>query len=260
MDLGDVPKVLNTWEGEVPMRERWPRLTRTIRVLLVSALVVLGLVPIISLQPEPAAEPAAVEATETPKPAVGAAIVVTLRWGRTDTAAIRDADGQRTGAVNWDGYIALDCGAIRRVDPLAFELDDGPGLAPRSYADFVGPVVRGDSGEQRVYWRSQTAAGWDGLRVQLDACDPTDNSNGTADPRAASTLKIYTEQRAYTARLDWSANDFVALSAAEPGQRLEVYITAEYDETSMRGARITELSPADPSPEEAESAPSSRRR
>lgn len=172
------------------------------------------------------------------RPAAGASIVVTLRWGHTEAATERDPDGLRTDSVNWDGYLALDCGAIEKVESLAFE-DRLPDAALHlSAADFVGPVVAGESGEQRVYWRSQTRAAWDGLRVRLRACDPS-----TASPkwRAASTLFVRTAQRSYTARLDWSANDFVALQAEEPGQKLEVYITAEYDDASVRGARITEL-------------------
>ena len=180
------------------------------------------------------------------KPAVGAAIVVTVRWGRTDSSAPADPiDADTTPAV-WDGYLALDCGEIGAIEPLSFELDDPKSSDLLAHADFLGPVVRGDGGDKRVYWRSKTQRDWDGLKARLVACDPDPN-----DPDSTgSTLTIRTVQRAYTARLDWSANDFVALGIERPGQALEVHINAQFDERQLAGARITRalsLPPLDPS-------------
>jgi len=202
--------------------------------------------------PPESGEPAAVEvpATDTSRqrPAVGASIIVTLRWGQTDrlepTTRAAESD------VNWDGFLALDCGQIHKVEPLSFELDDDDEpVKPDAATDFVGPVIRGDQGDQRVYWRSQTHTSWDGLRVQLVACDPTGHTSATGSQvtsaRPTSILHVHTAQRTYTARLDWSANDFVALATERPGHKLEVYINAEYDERSMRGARITRLEEAE---------------
>lgn len=171
------------------------------------------------------------------KPAVGAAIVVTLRWGRTDASVPTTADEAKTPPVVWDGFLSVDCGDIRQVSPLSFELDDPASPELRPYADFLGEARRGDRGDHRVYWRSKTRRGWDGVVVRLTACDP--------DPEVAdgagTTLAIRTEQRDYTARLDWSANDFVSLHTDRPDQKLEVYINAEYDERALAGARITAL-------------------
>ncbi len=173
------------------------------------------------------------------KPAVGAAIVVTMRWGQTDSSMATTDDTDDASAVNWDGFLALDCGEIRKVEPLFLELDDPSSEELRPHADFLGPVVRGDSGDLRVYWRSKTRRSWDGIKAHLVACDaePDDPDGG------GSTLAIRTQQRAYTARLDWSANDFVSLPIERRGQALEVHINAEFDERALAGARITEAEP-----------------
>lgn len=169
------------------------------------------------------------------KPAVGAAIVVTVRWGHTDSSLAGTEDHDATGPVVWDGFLALDCGEISKVEPLALELDDPASAKVRAYADFLGPVVRGDGGDKRVYWRSKTRRSWDGFKAHLVACDVD-----ATDPNdTGSTLAIRTEQRAYTARLDWSANDFVSLPIDKAGQALEVHINAQFDERQMAGARIT---------------------
>ena len=172
----------------------------------------------------------------TGKPAEGAEIVVTLRWGVTDHRTGRsEIDGP--SSVNWDGFLALDCGRIERVEPLAFELDAPIDDDPVAHTDFLGEVVRGAGGDQRVYWKSSTQAGWDGLRVAIQACDPRDGPTRARKP--ASMLTVKTAQRDYTARLDWSANDFVALSTERRGQRLEVHINVQQNERSLRGARVT---------------------
>lgn len=188
--------------------------------------------------PNAALAPAlSVSSDATTKPAARASIVVTLRWGVTDhhngQSEIAGYDG-----VNWDGYLALDCGRIESVSPLAFELDDPVATSTRP-TDFLGDVVRGAGGDERIYWRSRTQAGWDGVRVKLQACDPDRAHSGSARP--SSTLTVRTAQRSYTARLDWSANDFVALATERRGQNLEVYINAEHDLRTLRGARITAL-------------------
>ncbi len=174
------------------------------------------------------------------KPAVGATIVVTMRWGHTDGSATTHVAATDDSPVVWDGFLALDCGEISKVEGLYLELDDPASEEVRPHADFLGPVVRGDRGDQRVYWRSKTQRSWDGLKAHIVACDPEPGDpNGTG-----STLAIRTRQRAYTARLDWSANDFVSLDVDRAGQALEVHINAEFDERAMAGARITEAEPA----------------
>ena len=184
-------------------------------------------------------EPAALSVSENGTPSrrstVGASIVVTLRWGvtdhRTGQSEMVDPEG-----VNWDGFLALDCGSIERVEPLAFEMQN-PRSAYSPHSDFMGDVVEGVAGDQRVYWRSRTDAGWDGVRVTVRACDP--DVSVAQEAHAISTLVVRTAQRDYTARLDWSANDFVALATERRGQKLEVYINAEHNVRSLRGARIT---------------------
>ena len=169
------------------------------------------------------------------KPAVGTAIVVTVRWGRTDSSVPSTAVDDDTESVVWDGFLALDCGEISKVEPLSLELDDPKSTDLRPHTDFLGPVVRGDGGDKRVYWRSNTRRSWDGFKAHLIACDAD-----AQDPDdSGSTLAIRTEQRAYTARLDWSANDFVSLPIERQGQALEVHINAQFDERQLAGARIT---------------------
>ncbi len=168
---------------------------------------------------------------------VGAAIVVTLRWGVTDRHSGQSRTESLDG-VNWDGFIALDCGRIERVEPLAFELADGRGGGDPARADVLGDVVKGALGDQRVYWRSRTQTGWDGLRAKIRACAPVVGGPGRP---LTSTLVVRTAQRAYTARLDWSANDFVALTTQHSDQKLEVYINAQQNERSLKGARITHV-------------------
>lgn len=156
----------------------------------------------------------------------GPQITVTVRWGHP---AGRTAAAE---SMQWDGYLALDCGDIERVEPLAMETD--------LTGDHVGPVVRGEAADQRVYWRSRTENDWDGLKVQLSACKAQGQDAGRS-----SSLRIVTPQKTYVARLDWSVDDFVSIKIANDGSSLDVHIAADRDLRAVRGARIT-AAPADP--------------
>ena len=107
-----------------------------------------------------------------------------------------------------------------------------PDLA-RDSSDRIGPVVRGDEGDQRVYWRSRTHADWDGVRVTLAICR-SDIADG------ASTLRIVTPQKSYTARLDWSIDDFVSLRATPDGGSLDVHMASTRDRRHVPAARVTQ--------------------
>ncbi len=169
--------------------------------------------------PRPAAALPVVEApvrpVESHAPEDAERVIVTLRWGHT-SASPTDAEPNRAGTA-WDGYLALDCGEIEKVETLGIENAPTPPPLPvpdlaRDSSDRIGPVVRGDEGDQRVYWRSRTHADWDGVRVTLAICR-SDIADG------ASTLRIVTPQKSYTARLDWSIDDFVSLRATPMAAR-----------------------------------------
>ncbi len=167
-------------------------------------------------------------------------VIVTLRWGHT-SASPTDADPNRAGTA-WDGYLALDCGEIEKVETLGIE--DEPTAAPtvvpdlernpaaRDPSDRIGPVVRGDEGDQRVYWRSRTHADWDGVRVTLAICR-SDLADG------ASTLRIVTPQKSYSARLDWSVDDFISLRATPDGSSLDVHMASTHERRRVPDARVT---------------------
>ena len=171
-------------------------------------------------------------------------VIVTLRWGHT-TASPTDSEPTRAGTA-WDGYLALDCGEIERVETLGIESEavTVPLMVPdlarqpaaRDPSDRVGPVVRGDAGDQRVYWRSRTHADWDGVRVTLAICR-SDIADG------ASTLRIVTPQKSYSARLDWSVDDFVSLRASPDGSSLDVHMASTRDRRRIPEARVTQLPP-----------------
>lgn len=148
-------------------------------------------------------------------------MAVTVRWGHP---AGRVASAE---AMQWDGYLSLDCGDIERVEPLDLEAD--------AAGDHIGPVVRGEAGDQRVYWRSRTLDDWDGLKVQLVSC--------RGEPGRETTLRIVTPQKTYAARLDWSVDDFVSMKVAGDGSSLDVHIAAQRDARALRGARITSVAP-----------------
>lgn len=164
-------------------------------------------------------------------------VIVTLRWGHT-AASATDAEPDRAGTP-WDGYLALDCGDIEKVETLGIEA--APPSAPnaardpatRDAADRIGPVVRGDDGDQRVYWRSHTHADWDGVRVTLAICR-SDIADG------ASTLRIVTPQKSYSARLDWSVDDFVSLRATPDGGSLDVHMASTRERRRVPDARVTQ--------------------
>jgi len=180
--------------------------------------------------PSPAAVAAAVEVPLRPvvstSPAAARRVVVTVRWGHPTGVHTQRAQLP----MQWDGYLSLDCGDIERVDPLG--LEDG------TDGDRVGPVVRGEGGDQRVYWRSRTDDDDDGVKVQLVACrapaaDATDATHPT------SSLRVVTPQRTYVARLDWSIDDFVSMKVGADGASLDVHISAQRDARTVRGARVT---------------------
>ena len=188
----------------------------------------------------PAAPPTAVEVPVRPvahhAPEDAERVIVTLRWGHT-TGSPTDAAPTALGTA-WDGYLALDCGDIERVETLGIEAEAATtDAARRDPSDRMGPVVRGDEGDQRVYWRSRTHNDWDGLRATLAICR-SDVADG------ASTLRIVTPQKTYVARLDWSVDDFVSLHATPDGGTLDVHMASTRDRRRVPEARVTQ-GPAD---------------
>ncbi len=195
--------------------------------------------------PKPAAAMPIVEAPVRPverhAPDDAERVIVTLRWGHT-TASPTDDEPNQAGTP-WDGYLALDCGDIEKVETLGIE--DAPLAAPsmvpdlskdpaaRDPSDRIGPVVRGDEGDERVYWRSRTHADWDGVRVTLAICR-SDMADG------ASTLRIVTPHKSYSARLDWSVDDFVSLRANQDGSSLDVHMASTRDRKRVPDARVTQ--------------------
>ena len=212
------------------------RLHRGVTGLVLSTLLALAVVWSCARRDPPAAPApaAAAVAVEVPlRPIISASeldarrVTVTVRWGhpsRTQAPGVRPA-------MQWDGYLSLDCGDIERVDPLELEAgDDG---------DRVGPVVRGEQGDQRIYWRSHTLDDDDGVKVQLTACRAPGADGGDA-LRRTSSLRVVTPQRTYVARLDWSVDDFVSLKVGDDGASLDVHISAQRDARTLRGARVTQ--------------------
>ena len=234
---------LRLW-GAVMVRARHPLLVGSLVAMVVAAVGWrYGVAP-----SKPAASVPVVEAPVRPverhAPEDAERVIVTLRWGHT-TASPTDADRGDAGTA-WDGYLALDCGAIERVETLGIEdvAPVTPGLvhepgrdAPaHDSGDRIGPVVRGDDGDQRVYWRSRTHADWDGVRVTLAICR-SDMADG------ASTLRIVTPQKSYSARLDWSVDDFVSLRASPDGSSLDVHMASTRDRRRVPEARVTQAPP-----------------
>ena len=175
-------------------------------------------------------------------------VTVTLRWGHTAADETPGPDlgvSEAGNTLPWDGYLALDCGDIERVEPLGLESEPAAlaGLLPAlaDPGDRVGPVVRGDAGDQRVYWRSRTGRDWDGLRATLAICR-SDVADG------ASTLRVVTPQKTYVARLDWSVDDFVSLQASPAGNSLDVHMASTRDRARLPAARVTQASPTPAAP------------
>lgn len=158
------------------------------------------------------------------QPAMARRLVVTVRWGHPVKPP------KQAAATAWDGYVALDCGEIVDAAPLAWEPGSG---------DHLGPVVRGEAGDQRIYWRSATAADWDGLRLRVQTC-PADDGNGD------SQLRIVTPARTYVARLAWSEDDFVSLPTVGGDGSLDVHIAGDHDTQPVRPDRISWQPPAAP--------------
>lgn len=221
-----------------PRRAIWLR-----RLPFVVGLVVVGgLVGWASLRPLPSALPAPPSASEPrsarklafdPRSAIR--LVATIRWGHPEAKA--DEAGPAGQTVTWDGYLSLNCGAIEQVEPLGLELlrdDDGRPTA----GDRMGPVVIGEKGDQRIYWRSSTGLDWDGVRVRVAAC-----------PRGEepSLLRVVTPPRTYVARLDWTVDDFVSMPVGHGGASLDVHIAAAKDTDSLQASRITAAPPPPPS-------------
>ncbi len=200
---------------------------------------VAGMVGWSSLRHSPPALPSTPAATDTgaaprsvfdPRSAIR--LVATVRWGHPE--AKPDEQSPPGQSVVWDGYLSLNCGAIEQVEPLGLELvrgDDGR----LSAGDRIGPVVVGDQGDQRVYWRSSTGQDWDGVRVRVAACP---------HGKEPSLLRIVTPPRTYVARLDWTVDDFVSMPVGHGGASLDVHIAADKDDNSLQSWRVTAAPPA----------------
>ena len=160
-------------------------------------------------------------------------MVITIRWGNMNLRALDSDPSKSKSAVHWDGYLAVDCGSIESAEPLGFESANPGETQLTANTDSLGPVVQGD-GDRRVSWRSRVLQGWDGLRAHIRACTPSPDGR-----QQRSNLLIYTAQRTYRARLDWSGNDFVSLKTPGSDHRLEVHIDAKLDRRALKGARIT---------------------
>lgn len=194
-----------------------------------------------TVQPKPARAQAPLPTVEVPPrpvslPGDAPKVQATLRWGHP----AGPADGPRAASQDWSGYVALECGDILRVEPQGLEAD---GQAP--VPDRVGPVVYGDRGDQRVYFRSRVGADWDGVKLLLAACEDP------AQPgKLKSSLHIATVQRTYVAKLNFEADDFVSLPLGPDGSSLDVHLTPVRDQRALRGARVTSapLPPQPPAP------------
>ena len=239
------PSRLAQWTSLV-VRARQPLLVGSVAAIVIAAVGWrYGVAPRKATTMVPVVE-APVRPVERHAPEDAERVIVTLRWGHT-TASATDAPAetaQNDAGTAWDGYLALDCGEIERVETLGIE--DAPAVATeparaptvRDSGDRIGPVVRGDDGDQRVYWRSRTHSDWDGVRVTLAICR-SDIADG------ASTLRIVTPQKSYSARLDWSVDDFVSLRASPDGASLDVHMASTRDRRRVPEARVTQA-PANP--------------
>ncbi len=157
-------------------------------------------------------------------------VVATVRGGLTSGGEREPAGGAR-GAVVWDGYASLDCGSMEDADAIALEALPGPDGRP-SAGDRLGPVVSGEGGESRVYWRSATRGDWDGVRLHLAACKPTRAKGSHA------TLKVVTARKTWLARLDANLEAFVSVPVA-PGQFIDVHLATVKDVEALQRARIS---------------------
>lgn len=164
-------------------------------------------------------------------------LTATIRWGHparplaspvTDRLATAGAEPR---LAQWDGHVALDCGEIVAAQPLGLETESAS--LPLASTDSLGPVVWGDDGSQRVYWRSHTKGDWDGVQVRLRACPKGPGRE------AGSTLRITTPERSWTARLGWSQDDFSSIPTGTDGTSLDVHIGVDRDPRQVYGARIT---------------------
>ena len=73
--------------------------------------------------------------------------------------------------------------------------------------------------------------------VQLMQASRSDMADG------ASTLRIVTPQKSYSARLDWSVDDFVSLRASPDGSSLDVHMASTRDRRRVPEARVTQAPP-----------------
>ncbi len=204
------------------------RPTRLALALLTVAVLVAGA---LSLDPSPPPEPRKVEV-----PADGARrsglgrFVVTARWGRTDGARATAPDRRDAApALRWDGELRIDCGHIESALPLGMERAERPADGED---DADEQTVRVDGQGAVLPFRSTTREGWDGIRVVVQAC--RDAGDG------GSTLTLVTAQKRFAARLDWSADDFVALPVGTAGDALEVHTAAALDPHTQDRSRVTE--------------------
>lgn len=156
--------------------------------------------------------------------------VATIRWGATGGPQ-DEPGGSRSMPVVWDGYAALDCGTIEESKALGMELQrsrDGRALD----GDRLGPVVQGDQGDQRVYWRSATRRDWDGVRLQIAACRA-----GKAHPLGAS-LRVVTPDKTWVVRLDTNLDRFVSVPVTA-GNTIDVHLATVKDPETLQRARVS---------------------
>ena len=185
----------------------------------------------LTLDPAPQLEPRKVEVSANAARRSGLGrFVVTARWGRTDGARATAPD-RRDAAVarRWDGELRIDCGTIESAVPLGMERAERPSDGED---DADVDAVRVEGKGAALPFRSTTREGWDGLRVVVQAC--RDAGDGGA------TLTLQTARRHFAARLDWSADDFVALPVGTAGDALEVHTTAALDPHARDRSRVTE--------------------
>lgn len=162
-------------------------------------------------------------------------IVATVRWGATGGPADERPGGRGAPQV-WDGYASLDCGSVVDSDGLGLELQRSSDGRSND-GDRLGPVVVGDSDDQRIYWRSATQGDWDGVRLHVAACKP-----GKAHPLGAS-LRIVTPLKTWIARLDANVERFLTVPVAS-GQFIEVHLAAVKDAEALQRARVSVAPPA----------------
>ena len=160
-------------------------------------------------------------------------VVATVRWGQTG-AGEQEPSTSRAAQIGWDGYAALDCGSIEDADALGLE----PLVAKTTGAagaggDRLGPVVRADNGDARVYWRSSTRGDWDGVRLHIAACK--------AGPghETGATLRIVTPRKSWLARLDANLEAFVSVPAGKEAA-IDVHLATVKDVEALQRARISQ--------------------